>query len=250
MNNMDVERILNWTREFFKTNTFAKGAVLGMSGGKDSFVTAGLLVRAIGADRVFGVIMPNGKMVDLEDAKKSCELLGIRYAVVDIAQSYNQVMGDVGKIIKDEGKGVSTVSIINTAPRLRMTYLYAIAGSLGYLVANTSNLSESMVGYTTKWGDNVGDFSLLANFTKSEVCEIGLLLGLPKELVLKTPSDGLSGKSDEDNMGISYKQLERYIRNGEKGDEFNKINELNKASIHKRVGVIKYDNNLENHFLK
>jgi NAD+ synthase len=131
-----------------------------------------------------------------------------------------------------------------------MTYLYAVAGSLSYFVANTSNLSEGMVGYTTKWGDNTGDFSPIANYTKSEVCEIGLLLGLPEELVNKAPNDGLSGKSDEEKLGITYKNLDSLIRNGEINEDYKEIIKLNKLTRHKRDGVVVYKNNLPNHMEK
>ena len=140
------------------------------------------------------------------------------------------------------------MTTFNVPPRLRMVTLYSIAGSLGYLVANTSNLSEGMVGYTTKWGDNVGDFGPLANFTKEEVCEIGILLGLPDRLVNKIPDDGLSGQSDEEKLGFSYAELDNFIRHGKKGEKFDKISHMHKISQHKRIGVVKYENDLKNYF--
>lgn len=246
----DVDNIVGWIKDYFEKNPYFKGVVIGMSGGKDSLVTAGLCIKALGKDRVFGVIMPNGKMTDKNDAVRTCEYLGIRYKTIDISKTYNSVIKDVEPVIKQTNNSLSTITTFNTPPRLRMTYLYAIAGSMGCLVANTSNLSEAMVGYTTKWGDNVGDIAPIANFTKSEVCQIGLLLGLPKDLVLKTPSDGLSGKSDEDNMGITYSELEDYIRDGKRGLNFEKIKRLYENSKHKREGVTKYKNGIENHFDK
>ena len=129
-----------------------------------------------------------------------------------------------------------------------MTTLYSIAGSLNYLVANTSNLSEASVGYTTKWGDNIGDFAPIANFTKTEVCEIGKLLNLPKDLVYKTPSDGLSGKTDEDKLGFSYAELDEFIRTGKKGKRFDIINKKHKLSEHKRLGTIKFTYKKQNYF--
>ncbi len=244
----EVNGIIEWIKGYFNNNPFFKGVVIGMSGGKDSLVTASLCINALGKDRVFGVIMPNGKMIDKNDARRTCEYLGIRYKEIDISKTYNSIIENVEPIIKETNNNLSTVTTFNTPPRIRMTYLYAIAGSMGYLVANTSNLSEAMVGYTTKWGDNVGDFAPIANYTKNEVCEIGLLLGLPKDLVLKTPSDGLSGKSDEDNMGITYGELEDYIREGKIGANFERIKKLHQNSKHKRDGAIKYDNKKINHF--
>ena len=240
-----IENVVQWIKDYV-TSTKSDGVVLGMSGGKDSFVVAKLCTLALGEKNVFGVIMPNGKMKDLTDAITSCESLNIRYEIIDIADAYNSVIENAKQTIEKHGKTLSDVSTINTAPRIRRTTLYAIAASLNYLVANTSNLSEASVGYTTKWGDNIGDFAPIANFTKTEVCQIGLALGLEKSLVEKTPSDGLSGKSDEDKMGIKYSSLDNLIRNGEKNEDYDRIMHLNKVSAHKRIGVAKYENNLPN----
>ena len=247
MTKSDVNKIIDWLKEFFN-NHKVLGAVVGMSGGKDSLITAKLLTCAIGKDNVVGVIMPNGKMTDMEDAVKSCDLLGIRHYCVDINNTYNTILENTKSVLEKEKKDISTVTTFNTPPRIRMATLYAIAGSLGYVVANTSNLSEAMVGYTTKWGDNVGDISPIANFTKTEVCQIGLLLGLDKNLVLKAPSDGLTGKSDEDSMGITYDELDNYIRTGKKCANYERITALHNKSKHKRSGVYKYMPNLKNHF--
>ena len=127
-----------------------------------------------------------------------------------------------------------------------MTVLYALAASLNYLVANTSNLSEISVGYSTKWGDCVGDFAPLANLTKTEVCELGLGLGLPKTLVQKSPCDGLTGKTDEDNLGITYENLDSYIRTGKINKDTEDILRLHKISAHKRNGIAKFESGYKN----
>ena len=238
-----IKQIQSWIKEYVK-NANASGVVVGMSGGKDSFVCAKLCTEALGKQNVFGLIMPNGEMKDILDAKKSCEYLGIKYSTINIKTLFDYIMDSTKNVIQ---KDVSTITIQNTPPRLRMTLLYAIAGSMNYLVANTSNLSEKMVGYTTKWGDNVGDFFPLANFTKTEVCQIGLLLGLPNELVNKVPSDGLSGKSDEQKLGYSYDELDDYIRNGKKGANFEKVLKHHNCSNHKRHNAI-FESNQKNYF--
>ena len=240
-----IKDLKNWIKEYVN-NAYAKGVVLGMSGGKDSLVVAKLCADALGTDKVFGVIMPNGPMIDKNDAIKTCKLLGIKYTTLDISACYNSIIENTKFALNS--LELSDVTTINTAPRVRMTTLYAIAGTLNYLVANTSNLSEASVGYTTKWGDNIGDFAPLANFTKSEVCEIGLMLGLPNDLVNKIPSDGLSGKSDEDKLGFSYSELDTFIRNGKKGEKFDIIHKKYKASQHKRDGAVKYPYNKTNYF--
>lgn len=247
MDKREIENIKNYIKDYLK-EAHAKGVVLGMSGGKDSLVTAKLCADAIGKENVIGIIMPNGEMKDCSVAKESCDIIGIRYYEVNIGNIYGNVIDSTTPILKKEGKPLSTVTIFNVPPRLRMVTLYSIAGSLGYLVANTSNLSEGMVGYTTKWGDNVGDFGPLANFTKEEVCEIGILLGLPDRLVNKIPDDGLSGQSDEEKLGFSYAELDNFIRHGKKGEKFDKISHMHKISQHKRIGVVKYENDLKNYF--
>ena len=247
MDKREIENIKTYIKDYLK-EAHAKGVVLGMSGGKDSLVTAKLCADAIGKENVIGIIMPNGEMKDCSVAKESCDIIGIRYYEVNIGNIYGNVIDSTTPILKKEGKPLSTVTTFNVPPRLRMVTLYSIAGSLGYLVANTSNLSEGMVGYTTKWGDNVGDFGPLANFTKEEVCEIGILLGLPDRLVNKIPDDGLSGQSDEEKLGFSYAELDNFIRHGKKGEKFDKISHMHKISQHKRIGVVKYENDLKNYF--
>lgn len=239
-----INNVENWIKEYvYGAN--AKGVVVGMSGGKDSLVTAKLCADALGRENVLGVLLPNGEMKDAWAAKEACKVVEIRYHEANISNAVNSILEGTKNVLHQEWTPVSSVTKTNISPRVRMTMLYAIASSLGYLVVNTSNLSEAMVGYTTKWGDNVGDFSPLGSFTKTEVCEIGLALGLPEHLVLKTPDDGLSGKSDEENLGVTYEEIDRFIRTGESKDS-EKILELSKKSSHKRDGVAKFENGRKN----
>ncbi|MBQ7307939.1 MAG: NAD(+) synthase [Clostridia bacterium] len=240
-----INDLIEWIKNYVN-QAHANGVVLGMSGGKDSLICAKLCIEALGNDKVFGVIMPNGKMQDKDDAVRTCKLLNMPFTTIDISTASNSIIENVTLTLKDLNKNLTDVTTINTPPRVRMTYLYAIGGSLNYLVANTSNLSEISVGYSTKWGDSVGDFAPLASFTKTEVCKIGRMLDLPIELVEKIPSDGLSGKSDEEKMGLSYKNLDSYIRTGIKNEDYDQIIRLNKITRHKRNPIAKFNNGLKN----
>lgn len=239
-----ISEIVNFIKKYIMQSG-AKGVVVGMSGGKDSFVVAGLLAKALGKENVFGVILPNGEMQDLEIAKKECEFLQIKNTVLNI----QNIDKEIKKLTKEatDSSDLKEISAINIAPRIRMTMLYSIASEMGYLVANTSNLSETMIGYSTKWGDNVGDFSPIADFTKSEVCELGIELGLPKEYVLKPPTDGLSGKEDEEKIGFSYEELDGFIRMGKVSKNEDKIKRMSKVTAHKRSLPPKYESGKPNY---
>jgi NAD+ synthase len=204
------DRIVAWIREWFEQNGKGCNAVIGISGGADSTVVAALCVEALGKDRVIGVKMPCGKQLDIEDSNKLIQHLGIKSYTMNIWDAVTGIDKQFPTDIE-----VSKQTIINLPPRIRMATLYAISQSVNGRVANTCNLSEDWVGYSTRWGDSVGDFSPLSNITKTEVKEIGKALGLPNELVYKVPSDGLCGKTDEDNLGFTYDVLDRYIRTGE-----------------------------------
>ena len=208
------DQVVNWIRDWFEANGKGCNAVIGISGGKDSSVVAALCVEALGRDRVIGVTMPNGVQADISDSMMLINHLGIRYFNLNIANTYQALMASIQEQFAPDGIEVSRQTVINMPPRLRMTTLYAISQSMNGRVANTCNLSEDWVGYSTRYGDAAGDFAPLGGLTVAEVKAIGKELGLPTELVEKTPSDGLSGKSDEDNLGFTYAVLDRYIRTG------------------------------------
>ncbi len=216
MREFDVEKqtkqLIEYTREWFNKFGENSRAVLGISGGKDSSVTAAVLKEALGAERVLGIIMPNGEMSDLDDAKLLVDFLKIPNEIVPITDYYNAAIATFEKAEKFE---VTKDLKINLAPRLRMSTLYAVAQGqpVTTFVVNTCNASEDYVGYSTKYGDAAGDVSLLQDFTVTEVLQIGEYLGLPEQLVHKVPSDGLSGMSDEDKLGFKYAQLDEYISN-------------------------------------
>ncbi len=229
----EIEKITEWIREWFSANGPTANAVIGISGGKDSTIVAHLLVRALGKDRVIGVLMPNGEQKDIEDSKRVVELLGIKHYIVNIHGAVEASY----EMFRQAGVEPGKDAIINTPPRIRMTTLYAIAQSVpgGARVANTCNRSEDYVGYSTKYGDAAGDFSPCSDFTVSEMRLIGDALGVPHELTHKTPSDGLSGMSDEDKLGFTYDQLDEYILTGVCEDEElrKKIDRLHDINLHK-----------------
>ena len=220
MNYFDAEKtrdnLVAWIRNWFDKNGKDKLAVLGISGGKDSTIVAGLCVRALGKERVLGVLMPNGDQKDIRDSYRVCEALDIDYIVVNIGATYNTIAEEIETALnmKNIATNLSEQTLINIAPRLRMTTLYGVSQTVGGRVVNTSNLSEAKVGYFTRWGDECGDMKPLVNLTKSEVVAIGkTMTEIPIDLIEKTPSDGLSGQSDEEKIGFSYDNLDKYIRN-------------------------------------
>lgn len=204
---------VKWVRDFFEENGKGCNAVIGISGGKDSSVAAAVCVEALGKDRVIGVLMPCGDQADIDMAYMLVNNLGIKHYVINIKAAVDGVMGAMPQELE-----LSQQSRINLPPRIRMSTLYAVSQSNNGRVVNTCNLSEDWVGYSTRYGDAAGDFSPLSNLTVTEVKAVGKLLGLPDVLVDKVPSDGLCGKTDEDNLGFTYAELDRYIRTGEIDD--------------------------------
>lgn len=207
------DKCVQWIRDFFDKNGKDCNAVVGISGGKDSSVVAALCVEALGKDRVIGVLMPNHIQDDIQFSHMLCEHLGIKNYTVDVGLAIDDLLNNIHHRVTDVE--VSNQTKINLPARIRMATLYAISQSVNGRVANTCNLSEDWVGYATRYGDAAGDFSPLSQLTVTEVKEIGRVLGLPAELVDKTPTDGLCGKTDEDNLGFTYEVLDRYIRTGE-----------------------------------
>ncbi len=219
-----------WIRNFFEENGKDCNAVIGISGGKDSSVAAALCVEALGRDRVIGVLMPKGVQADIDCAYKLVNHLGIRHFEVNVEDAVLGILNNLPKDIE-----VLDQTKTNVPPRIRMTMLYAISQSLNGRVVNTCNLSEDWVGYSTRYGDAAGDFSPLSHLTVTEVKEIGKILGLPIDLVEKTPIDGLCGKTDEENLGFTYAVLDRYIREGKIDDEKTReiIDRKHKANLFK-----------------
>lgn len=231
------QKIINFLTKY-KEETNAKGVVLGISGGKDSTVVA-MLSKIVWGSEVMGVIMPNGVQKDIDDAIQVCELLGIDYMIINIEDSYNDILKQIQFLsISDKAK-------TNIPPRLRMTTLYAIAQTLGYRVIGTGNASERYIGWFTKYGDGGVDINPLAHLNCFEVVKLGYELMLEDypeleedfyiKYLAKLPADGLTGKTDEDNFGFTYLDLTNYMTTGTSGnpeiDE--KIEKLHKYSGHK-----------------
>ena len=210
--------VIQWIKDYFKNNQDGK-AIIGISGGKDSTICAALLVEALGADRIIGVMMPNGVQYDIDDSYRVCEYLGIYSLEVNIEDAYEGILDDLsGSLAKNKVEcpysKVRNNSMIKTnlPSRLRMATLYAVAALYpNSRVVNTANWSERYIGYCTKGGDTVADFSPLGMLTVREVLAIGDDLGLPYDLVHKTPTDGMSGKSDEEKIGFTYEELDSYL---------------------------------------
>lgn len=200
---------VQWIRDFFEENGPGCNAVIGISGGKDSSVAAALCVEALGKDRVIGVLMPCGIQHDIDMAQLLVDHLGIRHYVINIKDAVDGLMGSMPQELD-----FSVQAKTNLPPRIRMATVYAVSQSCNGRVCNTCNLSEDWVGYSTRYGDAAGDFSPMSNLTVDEVKQIGRVLGLPDVLVDKVPIDGLCGKTDEENLGFTYAELDRYIREG------------------------------------
>lgn len=198
-----------WIRTFFEENGPGCNAIVGISGGKDSSVVAALCVEALGKDRVIGVLMPNGEQADIDCSKQLVAHLGIKHYVANVHDAIEGLKAALPKDLE-----LTSQTTTNIPPRVRMTTLYAISQSLNGRVANTCNLSEDWVGYSTRYGDQAGDFSPCSFFTVQEVKAMGRVLGLPENLIEKPPIDGLCGKTDEDNLGFKYAELDAYIREG------------------------------------
>ena len=237
------EALIVWIRAWFEKNGRDCNAVIGISGGKDSSVCAALCVEALGRDRVIGVLMPNGTQSDIADSRQLVEYLGIRSVTVNIAGAVDAIHTQ----LRTARIAANAQTEINLPPRVRMSVLYAVSQSMNGRVINTCNLSEHWVGYSTRYGDSAGDVSLLGKLTVQEVKALGREMGLPENLVEKTPSDGLCGSSDEQKLGFSYAVLDRYIREGDCEDPAirEKIDELHRANRFKLELMPVFESGLE-----
>lgn len=247
-----MNEAIKWIKEY-TIKCGIKGVVVGNSGGKDSAVVIAMSAKALGRENVIAVTMPcNSIKEDANDAKIVADTFGVKYIENDLTDTYNTLEEQLNySANKLELNEISEEAKINIKPRLRMTTLYAIAQSLGYLVIGTGNLCEKMVGYTTKWGDNASDFNPIANFTVDEVLEIGRILGVPDKIINKAPNDGLGGKTDEEKMGVRYSQIAEMIEIGhtEKYAEEIIIKKYN-SSKHKREPIPVFEFERKNYLIE
>ncbi len=213
---LTLEELEAWVKKYFAEEGPDAPAVIGISGGKDSTIAAALLAKTLGKDRVIGVMMPQGEQRDIKEAQEVCRLYCGQVIELNIGSVCESFFKTFDTSLLERNIGVTS----NTPPRIRMAMLYSVAAATNGRVCNTSNLSERVVGWSTKWGDACGDFAPLAQLTVTELIEIGELLKVPNHLNLKTPEDGLTGKSDEANLGVSYETIDKYIRK-------NKVNTIN-----------------------
>ena len=232
----EVQEITKWIKEYVDKSN-AKGVVVGNSGGKDCAAVIALTTKAIGKDRVLTIAMPcNSIKADLEDAKLVSDKFEVPLLEIDLTNTYQNLENEIKQKVelKEESK-------INTKPRLRMTTLYAIAQSLDYLVIGTGNKCEATVGYTTKWGDGAHDFNPIGDFAVEEVLQIGEYLGVPDKIIKKAPADGLGGLTDEEKLGVTYKQIAEYIETGKtEAKAMEIIKKKEKAALHKRTPIPVY----------
>lgn len=246
--NKDV--YIEWTRKWFENYANYRClddavAVIGISGGKDSSVVAALLKEALGKEHVFGILLPNGTQKDIKDSFDVCEFLGIQHWCVNIGGAYSQLLAALENTgpasIKwnySENPGVTT----NLPARLRMATLYSIAAQVNGRVIGTGNKSESVVGYYTLWGDGACDFDPIADLYVDEVIELGRQLGLPDRFILKTPSDGMSGKSDEEKLGFTYEDIRKFLE----GDDSVEVEKGKWKEISQKIGATQFKRNLTN----
>lgn len=238
-----MNHIVEWIQKWFEENGKGCNAVIGISGGKDSAIVAALCVKALGKDRVIGIQMPNGVQKDISDADDIIEYLGIKHYETNIDEAFESIVDSIAEQFSSHDD-ITSQTVINLPPRLRMAVLYAYSQSLNGRVANTCNLSETFVGYETIFGDAAGDFAPLKEYTVEETIGIGRALRLPDKFILKAPADGLCDKTDEDNLGVTYADIDKYIKMESaeipyddefmKSDTAQRIYDLNRASKFKR----------------
>ena len=237
-----TDEIIEFIRDYYKKCNL-KGAVIGISGGKDSGVVAGLFAKALGAENVIGIWMPcHSKEQDYNNAILVANHFGFKLKEFDLTNLCDEYVSKI-KANNEVSDNNLVDANINIKPRLRMSTLYYYAAMLSninkgvYIVPGTSNKCELYVGYFTKGGDNVSDIQVLADLTVDEVIQVGEYIGVPDEVIHKIPDDGLSGKTDEEKLGVKYSEIAEVVNNPENPnvskEVYEKIKKLHLNNLHK-----------------
>ena len=241
----EKDNVVKFIREYFEKNNLG-GVVIGISGGKDSAVVAALFAEAIGPERILGVTLPCHSLATVKsDAEIIADFYKFRLINLDLTKTYDSFKDEVYKLGDFTDEELLN-SDINIKPRLRMSSLYYLAAlesalkGKTYVVAGTSNKCEEFVGYFTKGGDNVCDIKTIADFTVEQVLAIGEELNVPHNILYKTPSDGLSGKSDEDKLGVTYKAITNYMEGKEVSEKDRKTIEILHKNTHHKFNIPTY----------
>jgi NAD+ synthase len=221
-----------WIKDYVSSAN-AKGVVLGLSGGIDSAVTAALCAKALGKEKIMGLGLPIESIPqDLEDAKLVAKHLGISFVISDLTSVYKELV----KVLPSDVQS-NEMALANIKPRLRMTTIYYVGQSLGYLVGGTGNRAEMAIGYFTKYGDGGVDFEPLGALYKCEVRKIAQILGIPKKIIKKPPSAGLwQGQTDEGEIGMKYDLVDEILY---RFDHYLELNDLNADDVEKVVNMMK-----------
>lgn len=248
MNNK-IPEIKNWIKELFVTNSWAKGVVIGMSGGRDCLAVAKLCIEALGKERVLGIIIPNGEMAEILDAIYQCKYLGINYSIVNLNLPFKNLKNEINTGLSSCKQKLNSKATIHMEPRLRMTILYAVSAATDYLVANTVNMTKLIIGSATKWGDNVGDFAPLYNLTKTEVIEIIESFMMPDFLITKYGEYDIKENTDAYDLAYRYKEIDYYVRYGicDDGRLKERVDSYYERNKHKHSATICYNPNLPTH---
>lgn len=233
---VEADRVVTWIREYMAKYGPNSPIVIGISGGKDSAAVAAASVAAVGSDRVVGILMPLGTQKDIQVAEDCCRFLKIKRMNYNIGSLYNDSWNRLRATGFRDFAQPNDIVKFNHPARIRMMILYLIANQIGGRVANTCNMSESYVGYDTKWGDQCGDFSPFQNYTASEIIQMGIAMGMPEKAMKKAPADGMCGQTDEDRWGFSYEILDAYLRGAEIDPTIAaKIEEMHRRALHKLI---------------
>ena len=231
-----IDEIVLFLKNYKEQHPFVKGYVLGVSGGVDSSLAAVLVKKAVGVENMMALLMPiDSNVKDLNDGIELCKTMGVPFEVVDATKTFYSFKESIEAVSGD--LDLSTLG--NLKARMRMSILYAYAQKHGYLVVGTDNADERYTGYFTKYGDGAADILPIAHLLKHEVVQASKILGIPAVLAERVPTASLyEGQTDENEMGVTYKDLDNYLLGKEVSDTAKaRIERLHSTSEHKRIPI-------------